>query len=271
MSGAATPGERTGDAPPVPAGRGVRPGSPPRVELVVLDCDGVLIDSEVISARVLVELAAEAGIAFDAAYVARHFLGRSFPTVARTIREGWGRPLPAGFEQAYRARLLARFEGELRLTRGVLDHLDRLAVPAVVATSSSPQRAARSLAIVGLADRFPRIFTASEVERGKPAPDLFLHAARAMGVEPARCLVVEDSAPGLAAAAAAGMQAAFYAGGSHLAAGRGGGFDTDPPHRAFPDWAALARAFPAVWRDGPNAPAAAAAPADPDPRPPRAP
>ena len=80
--------------------------------------------------------------------------------------------------------------------------------------------------------------------RGKPAPDLFLHAAREMGARPDRCLVIEDSAPGLVAGRAAGMGVAFYAGGSHLAGGIGGGFDTDPPHLPFPDWAALARAHP---------------------------
>jgi HAD superfamily hydrolase (TIGR01509 family) len=214
-------------------------------DLVIFDCDGVLIDSEVISARVLVELAAEAGILFDVAHVAAHFLGRSFPTVARAIAETWG-PLPPGFEAEYRARLLRRFEGELRPTPGAADALRLCSVPSCVATSSSPERARRSLAIAGLAPLVGRVFTASEVSRGKPAPDLFLHAAREMGASPARCLVIEDSAPGLRAAEAAGMASAFFAGGSHLAAGRGGGFDMAPPVRAFPDWAALARAHPVL-------------------------
>ncbi|WP_342662243.1 HAD family hydrolase [Rubellimicrobium thermophilum] len=187
-------------------------------DLLILDCDGVLIDSETISAAVLVELAAEAGIAFDAAYVREHFLGRSFPTVARIIREQWGRDLPDGFEAAYRQRLLARFETELRPVPGAPEMLARLQVPACIATSSSPPRAARSLAIAGI-DRFGLpVFTASEVPRGKPAPDLFLHAARRMGADPARCLVIEDSLPGLTAARAAGMQVLLFAGGSHMAA-----------------------------------------------------
>lgn len=212
----------------------------------------MLIDSETISAAVLIEVAAEAGIVFDAAYVREHFLGRSFPTVARTIREGWGRDLPEGFEALYRARLLARFETELRPVPGALDLLGRLGVPACIATSSSPARAARSLAVAGI-DRFGLpVFTASEVARGKPEPDLFLHAAARMGVAPARCLVVEDSLPGLRAARAAGMAAALFAGGSHMAGPLPPAFgeviDADPPVAAFRSWDALLLAHPGLVR-----------------------
>lgn len=215
--------------------------------LVLFDLDGVLVDSEVISAEVLVAVAAEAGIAFDVPYVRERFLGRSFPTVARTIREELGRELPEGFEAAYRARLLARFDAELRPTPGAPDLLARLAVPACVATSSSPPRAARTLAVTGLDRYLPHVFTASLVPRGKPAPDLFLHAAAAMGVAPEGCLVIEDSRPGLLAARAAGMAVVQFAGGSHL---RGGatGFDLDPPVRAFESWTDLVAAYPALVR-----------------------
>lgn len=215
-------------------------------DLVIFDCDGVLIDSEAISAEVLVGLAAEAGVTFDRAHVAAHFLGRSFPTVAQSIREGWGRPLPPGFEGEYRARLLNRFATELRPVPGAAEALRSCAVPFCVATSSSPERARASLEAAGLMPLVPRLFTASEVARGKPAPDLFLHAAAEMGARPSRCLVIEDSAPGLLAARAAGMREAFFAGGGHLAGGRGGGFDMDPPALAFRTWAALARAHPVL-------------------------
>ena len=216
-------------------------------DLVIFDCDGVLIDSEVISAEVLVTLAAEAGIHFDLAHVREHFLGRSFPTVATLIRDSFGVALPPDFEARYRARLLARFESELRPTPGILDLLGRLAVPACVATSSSPQRAARSLAIAGLDCFFPHVFTASLVQRGKPAPDLFLYAAAALGVPPHRCLVIEDSRPGLLAARAAGMEAVRFTGGSHLR-GLDGAFDIEPPLRAFDTWTEFERAFPALLR-----------------------
>lgn len=187
------------------------------VDLVIFDCDGVLIDSEILSARVLIEQAAALGIHFDVDYVRRHFLGRSFPTVARTIREDFDRDLPADFEQRYRADLLARFETELRPTPGIAALLARVRPLTCVATSSSPPRAARSLAIAGLAAHFgPRVFTASQVTNGKPAPDLFLFAAASMGVEPERSVVIEDSRPGIAAARAAGCGLIVYAGGSHF-------------------------------------------------------
>jgi HAD superfamily hydrolase (TIGR01509 family) len=218
------------------------------VGLVIFDCDGVLIDSEVISASVLIEEAAAVGIPLTRDYVRDHFLGRSFPTVAATIRTGFGKVLPEDFEARYRASLLQRFETELRLTPGVLEVLGRLAVPRCLATSSSPPRLARSLAITGLDAWFPHRFTASEVTRGKPAPDLFLHAAARMGVAPEACLVIEDSRPGILAAQAAGMQAALYTGGSHMG---GKGFDTGAPLVPFDDWARFFDVWPGLAKAAP--------------------
>lgn len=186
------------------------------IELVIFDCDGVLIDSELISARQLIETLSAYGLDVDLAYVRRHFLGRSYPIVLAQIRAEFGVDLPPDFEEAYRARLLAAFERELTVMPGAAEVMDRLAVPFCVATSSSPKRAARSLEIAGLSERVgERLFTASEVTRGKPAPDLFLHAADRMGAAPERCLVLEDSLNGLQAAAAAGMRVAHFTGGSH--------------------------------------------------------
>ena len=208
--------------------------------LVIFDCDGVLVDSEAISGEVLIGALAEVGVAVDFAHVRRHFIGRSFPTVAASLRAG-GHALPDGFEATYRARVLAAFEARLRPTPGVADFVSRLRVPACVATSSSPPRLARTLALAGLAAAFgPRRFTASEVARGKPAPDLFLHAAACMGAAPEGCLVIEDSAPGLEAAAAAGMRSILYAGGSHHGPDKGLGGSEG----RFESWAAVARGFP---------------------------
>ena len=219
------------------------------VRLVIFDCDGVLIDSEVISASVLIEEAAAVGITLTRDHVRDHFLGRSFPTVAATIRAEFGAVLPEDFEARYRASLLSRFETGLRLTPGVTDVLARLKVARCVATSSSPPRLARSLAISGLDAWFPHRFTASEVARGKPAPDLFLHAAARMGVAPAACLVIEDSRPGIEAAQAAGMRAALYSGGSHMG---GKGFDTGPDVVPFDDWARFADLWPDLVTDPVN-------------------
>lgn len=123
-----------------------------RTDLVIFDCDGVLIDSEIISATVLIAELARVGIVLDLDHVRRHFLGRSFPTVAEDIRRNFERPLPGDFEARYRAGLIAEFQRSLRLTEGLLPVLDRLRVPACVATSSSPPRVAQALRIVGLAE-----------------------------------------------------------------------------------------------------------------------
>lgn len=207
-------------------------------DLVIFDCDGVLIDSEIISAQMLIDELARLGVAIDLAYVARHFLGRSYPTVMETIRRDFGLDLPPQFEDQYRARLLAAFEKDLRIMPHVAGVLENLALPMCVATSSSPRRAAFSLSLVGLGHLAgPRLFTASQVAKGKPAPDLFLHAAKACGADPARCLVIEDSLTGIRAALAAGMEVWRFTGGSHL---RGRSLDEPPdsrPHRRFDSFA----------------------------------
>lgn len=187
------------------------------IDLVIFDCDGVLIDSEVISARMLVTEMRARGLDIDLEYVARHFLGRSYPVVLATIREQFGVVLPPSFEVEYRERLLAAFERELRIMPGVREVLGQLGRPFCLATSSSALRVKRSLEIVGLDDVFGgSITTASEVAHGKPAPDLFLRAAGKMGAAAERVLVIEDSANGIAAAKAAGMEVWHFAGGSHL-------------------------------------------------------
>ena len=199
-------------------------------DLVIFDCDGVLIDSEIISAKMLVAELARLGVTIDLDYVARHFLGRSYPTVMQQIREEFGLNLPEAFEEQYRNRLLAAFERDLTIMPGIAEVIGALAVPYCIATSSSPRRARRSLEIVA----FPRLeetplFTASMVEHGKPAPDLFLYAAEKMGVKPADCLVIEDSLNGIRAAHAAGMEVLRFTGGTHLQ-----GRDLTPPDDARP-------------------------------------
>jgi HAD superfamily hydrolase (TIGR01509 family) len=189
----------------------------PKPELVILDCDGVIIDSEIISARMLVEELAVLGVRIDLTYVARNFLGRSYPTVMGIIRREFGLDLPDDFEAHYRDRLLEAFRSQLKIMPGVSDVVDGLAVPVCVATSSSPRRVEMSLRHVGLWDRLgAHTFTASMVERGKPAPDLFLLAARTMGVAPQACLVIEDSLTGIRAGLAAQMQVWRFMGGSHM-------------------------------------------------------
>ena len=202
-----------------------------RISLVIFDCDGVLIDSEIISATVLVEQLQREGIAADLPFVFKNCLGRSFPAVADNVARFSGRALPPDFEGRYRTALLQRFEADLQPMPGIVAVLDNLAVPYCVATGSGSERATRSIDIAGLTNRVgERLFTASMVEHGKPAPDLFLLAARGMEAPAAECLVVEDSDLGVQAARAAGMRVWRFNGGGHFAAGY-----TIPPGGAKPD------------------------------------
>lgn len=185
-------------------------------ELVIFDCDGVLVDSEPISLSVLVEALSAAGLAMSEEEAHARFLGRSLKSMTEILHEDYGLAVDAAFLDAMRQTLYARFRAELQPIDGIAETLDRLGVARCVASSSQLERIRLSLAITGLAERFePHIFSASMVLRGKPAPDLFLHASAAMGVAPERCVVVEDSPAGVVAARAAGMRVFAFAGGSH--------------------------------------------------------
>lgn len=189
-------------------------------ELVIFDCDGVLVDSEMLSAGVLMAMMTEEGFPLSQEAFRSDFLGRSFAAAALRAKERFGRPLPGDFEARYRDRLFAALAAGLKPMDGVAEVLGALSVPFCLATSSSPRRLALSLHASGLASYFEgRCFTASEVPRGKPAPDLFLHAAARMGVAPAQCLVIEDSELGVRGGLAAGMEVWHFAGGCHVLAG----------------------------------------------------
>lgn len=217
--------------------------------LVIFDCDGVLIDSEVISLRMLISELRSHGLELTVEFVSRHFLGRSYPVVLQEIRSRFGLDLPPSFEADYRTRLLAAFERELRVMPGVAEVVRGLAAPFCVATSSSPERVRHSLQIAGLSSLMgTHVFTASEVARGKPAPDLFLHSAARMGVEPARCLVIEDTETGIRAGRAAGMQVWRFTGGSHLAGAQPPEPEDARPHRSFAAFADFFRLAPSLRR-----------------------
>ncbi|MDT0269830.1 HAD family hydrolase [Streptomyces sp. DSM 44915] len=187
----------------------------PPFDLVIFDCDGVLVDSEPLALRVCLELGAELGWPLTEDEVVDRFLGRSERAVQSQIAERLGAGLAARWGTEYRTRLAAVIDTELTVVHGIVEALDALPVPlSCVASSGSHEKMRRTLGRTGLHDRFAgRIFSASEVARGKPEPDLFLHAADRMGVAPDRCAVVEDSQYGVRAARAAGMRAFGYAGG----------------------------------------------------------
>lgn len=184
---------------------------------VIFDCDGVVIDSEIISAQVLIHKLAQCGIQIDMLHVQQHFWGISFSAVKAKIKAQFGVELAETFESDYRQALLAEFKASLKLTPGFLEILHRIQVPYCIATSSSKARNESALATVGLTKWFEgRAFTAEQVQRGKPEPDLFLYAAQQMQIAPEHCLVIEDSIYGIEAAQKAGMIPLHYRGGEHL-------------------------------------------------------
>ena len=188
--------------------------------LVIFDCDGVLVDSEMLSASVLMRMMADVGLPITAEIFREDFLGRSFATAAKRAEARFGCNLPGDFQLRYRRELLARMEHHLKPMAGVEEVLRSLAVPMCLATSSSPERLEMSMRVTGLAPWFEgKSYTASQVTNGKPAPDLCLHAASAMGCEPSTCLVIEDSEMGILAAQAAGMRVWHFAGGAHMKSG----------------------------------------------------
>lgn len=192
------------------------------VGLVIFDCDGVLVDSEPIAIRVHVALGAEHGWPLTPADVIERFVGRSSTAIAEQIAERVGPDVAAEWTRGFEARHRDEVEAGLSPVEGIeyaVDALADLGLPTCVASSGSHDKMAHTLGRTGLYDRFAgRIFSATEVAHGKPAPDVFLHAAARMGVAPEHCVVVEDSLNGLRAARAAGMRSFAYAG------------DLVPPH-----------------------------------------
>jgi HAD superfamily hydrolase (TIGR01509 family) len=188
--------------------------------LIISDCDGVLVDSEPISIAVLLDVLARAGHVMDEETAYRLFLGRSMATTIELLRNDFGFVVTSDHLDQARTALNERFRRELKPIPGVRNALGKLSAPRCIASSSKPERIRLSLSLTGLLDQFePHIYSAAMVERGKPAPDLFLHAARDMGAEPGRCLVIEDSPAGVEAAKAAGMGVFGFTGGSHAHAG----------------------------------------------------
>ena len=179
---------------------------PGRFDLLIFDNDGVLVDSEPVANRVLAGLLTEYGVPTTVEESMVQFMGRSTPQVRALVEERIGRPLPPDLEARYVAELYPSFERFLRPIPGVAEVLTALRLPVCVASSGTHERIRLTLTCTGLWDRFGgRVFSAEDVTRGKPAPDLFLHAAAAMGADPERCAVIEDSPAGITGANAAGM------------------------------------------------------------------
>jgi HAD superfamily hydrolase (TIGR01509 family) len=187
------------------------------VDLIIFDCDGVLVDSEVLSCGCLSGVLAGYGIELGVDEAVDLFVGRSVVAV-REHYEALGRSLPDEFPDELGAQVRRKFSGALSPIEGVGAVLDGLRLPICVASSSDLDRVSFSLALTGLSGYFDgRLYTSQMVKRGKPAPDLFLYAAEAMHADPRRTLVIEDSVSGVKAGKAAGMTVWGFIGGGHYA------------------------------------------------------
>jgi HAD superfamily hydrolase (TIGR01509 family) len=190
------------------------------VDLVIFDCDGVLVDGEVISCRAHAEVLTRHGYSITADQVFDRFLGRSTRQANLEVEAELGRSLPDDFHMQLQDELFRSFAASLEAVPHIDEALDAIAQPVCVASSGSQERMRVSLGRAGLYDRFaPNIFSATQVRSGKPAPDLFLFAAEQMATPAGRCLVIEDSVPGIAGALAAGMTVLGFHGGSHCRPG----------------------------------------------------
>jgi HAD superfamily hydrolase (TIGR01509 family) len=211
-------------------------------DLVIFDCDGVLVDSEALACVVHADVLTQHGYAITAEQVHARFLGRSAREARLEVESELGFALPEAYTAQLKATIDRVFGEQLVPLPHIADTLTKLSQRICVASSGTPTRIRSSLGTVGLLERFdPHLFSAMQVERGKPAPDLFLFAAAQMNTPPSRCIVVEDSVPGVTAARAADMTVIGFTGGSHCRPGdseqlRGAGaFTVIDDMRALPD------------------------------------
>jgi HAD superfamily hydrolase (TIGR01509 family) len=207
-----------------------------KFDLIIFDCDGVLVDSELISCRAHSQTLTRHGYAITADQVLERFLGVSDREARATIETETGRKLPDDFEAQVKQATLQFYAGDLRAISNVGEAIAAIDLPKCVASSGTPEKIRHGLICADLYDVLaPNIFSATQVKRGKPAPDLFLFAAERMRASPARCLVIEDSVPGIAGALAAGMSVLGFHGGSHCRPGHAEKLRAAGAHRTFDD------------------------------------
>ena len=179
--------------------------------LIIFDCDGVLVDSELIINTVFAELLNNLGLNVNIEDMYENFVGHSFAQCMVKIEKMLGKMPPDNFEALYRRETTKALEKDLQPVRGVKDVIDQLSVPYCVASSSSHERMQSTLGITGLLPYFEgKLFSVKDVSRGKPYPDVYLHAAQAMGFEPSKCIVIEDTPIGVEGGISAGMTVFGY-------------------------------------------------------------
>jgi HAD superfamily hydrolase (TIGR01509 family) len=180
-------------------------------DLVIFDCDGVLVDSELITNRIFVRMLNDLGLPLSLDDMFEKLVGRSMPQCVELIESMLGRPVPDDFERNYRERTAAALKSEVKAVPGIEAVLSVLDVPFCVASSGTHEKMNTTLGITGLLPKFQgRMYSVTEVANSKPAPDVFLHAARRSGVDPSACAVVEDTPTGVLAGVAAGMTVFGY-------------------------------------------------------------
>jgi HAD superfamily hydrolase (TIGR01509 family) len=189
--------------------------------LIIFDFDGVLADSEILSNTVLAEIMTELGVPTTPEDSLRLYMGKRFHEVIAAVEEAVGHPLPDDFPESYQYRTLSRFGRDLRLIEGARAYIEEfLHIPRCIASSSSPDRLKFCLEVLNLAEFFGSyVYSASEVARGKPYPDIYLLAAERMKADTRTCIVIEDSVSGVQAGVAAGMTVIGLLAGSHIADG----------------------------------------------------
>ena len=179
---------------------------------VIFDCDGVLVDSEPAANAVLAAVITDLGLPTTPEQARADYMGRSWASCMEILADKLGQPPPDDLRDRYRAGVEEAWQRDLQPVPGIVEALDAIDLPNCVASSGEHERMRLTLGLTGLLSRFEgRIFSATEVEHGKPAPDLFLHAATQMRFDPAETVVVEDTVPGVQGARAAGMRVLAFA------------------------------------------------------------
>jgi HAD superfamily hydrolase (TIGR01509 family) len=210
--------------------------------MLIFDCDGVLIDSEILICQIVAESLCEIGYEISTKEVIRRFAGRPAVEMHRELETDLGRPLPPDFGQNVHDRSIAVYRSALSAMPDIHDALSKIHVPICVASSSEPDKLRLGLHLTRLEERFhPNIISASMVRRGKPAPDIFIFAAGWLRTPPADCIVIEDSVAGTIAAVQAGIRVLGFTGGSHCPPDHdqrlreAGACDIVPDMHALPD------------------------------------
>jgi HAD superfamily hydrolase (TIGR01509 family) len=223
--------------------------NPERIELVIFDCDGVLIDSEIVVCRLTSEELTRLGYSITTSEVIERYAGRPEHEMIADIERDWGRTVPAEYFGRIRQCIDQAYSTELRAMPGAADVLGRIRVPICVASSSYPEKLKLGLETVGLHERFaPNLVSASFVAHGKPAPDVFIYAAGWMRTPVPNCLVIEDSIFGVRAARGAGMRVFGFTGGGHCSPDHGRHLMDAGAERVIADFRELDPQLPAVFR-----------------------